>query len=84
MHMTDPGQEAADVARIIDALANGLRSELEIAKTTRLPLERVRISIAFLVAHGCIIEGAPLRFRLTDNGNDMLKETKAAQRTRRA
>ena len=49
-------KESTDVARVVDALANGLRSELEIAKTGRLTLERVQLCISFLIAHGCVIE----------------------------
>jgi len=85
MHQTYyPEKESSDVARVVGALANGLRSELEVAKTTRLTLERVQLCISFLVAHGCVVEAARSRFRLTDNGNDMLKEANAAERKRRA
>jgi hypothetical protein len=82
--MTYTREESSDVAKVVEALGNGLRSELEIAKTARLTLERVQLCISFLMAHGCVVEAALLRFRLTDNGNDMLKRANAAKLQRQA
>ena len=77
-------EETTDVAKVVQALSNGIRSELEVAKTARVPLERVQIALTFLVAMGCaaVVDGR--RIRLTDNGNDMLKEANAARRKRQA
>ena len=77
-------EEITDVAKVVQALSNGIRSELEVAKTARLPLERVQIALTFLVAMGCAAAVDGTRFRLTDNGNDMLKEANAARRKRQA
>jgi hypothetical protein len=74
---------STDVAGVVQALSNGLRSEIEIAKQARLPLDRVRVALNCLVARRCVI-GSPqtpgTMFRLSDNGNDMLKVANAAER----
>jgi hypothetical protein len=79
--MTHP--VSTDVAGVVQALSNGLCSEIEIAKQTRLPLDRVRVALDCLVARRCVI-GSPqtpgTMFRLSDHGNDMLKVANAAER----
>jgi hypothetical protein len=82
--MTDPRAVSTAVAGVVQALSNGLRSEIEIAKQARLPLDRVRVALDCLVARRCVI-GSPqtpggTMFRLSDNGNDMLKVANAAER----
>ena len=74
---------STDVAGVVQALSNGLRSEIEIAKQARLPLDRVRGALDYLVARSCVISSpqAPATmFRLSDNGKDMLKVANAAER----
>jgi hypothetical protein len=78
--MTYLREESTDIGLVVQALSNGLRSDLEIANTARLALDRVHIALAFLLAHGCVVESAGTRFRLTDNGNDMVKVANAAER----
>ena len=84
--MTDPRAVSPDVARVVQALSNGLRSEIEIAKQARLPLNRVQVALDRLIARRCVI-GLPqtpdTMFRLSDNGNDMLKVANAAERKSR-
>jgi hypothetical protein len=74
---------STDVAGVVQALSNGLRSEIEIAKRAQLPLDRVRVALKCLLARRCVI-GSPhtagTMFRLSDNGNDMLKVANAAER----
>jgi hypothetical protein len=54
----DPGEGSADVAgdRVVEALGNEVRSELEIAKTARVTFARIQISNTFLVAHVSVVE----------------------------
>ena len=82
--MTYPREDSIDVGHVVQALSNGLLSEVEIATTARLPLDRVQIALIFLVAHRCVVGSPSTRFRLTDNGNDMVKEANAAERKREA
>jgi hypothetical protein len=81
--MTYPWADSTDIVQVVQALSNGLRSEFEIAKQARLPLDRVRVALDCLVARRCVI-GSPqipgTMFRLSDNGNDMLKVANAAER----
>jgi hypothetical protein len=81
--MTYPWADSTDIVQVVQALSNGLRSEVEIAKQARLPLDRVRVALHCLVARRCVI-GSPqtpgTMFRLSDNGNDMLKVANAAER----
>jgi hypothetical protein len=85
--MTYPWSGSADLDHVVDALSNGIRSEVEIAQTARLPLDRVRVALKCLVARSCVT-GSPQtpgsRFRLTDNGNDMVKIANAAERKARS
>jgi hypothetical protein len=79
--MTDPRAVSTDVAGVVQALSNGLRSEIEIAKQARLPLDRVRIALDCLVVRRCVISSPQTSgtlFRLSDNGNDVLKVANAA------
>ena len=81
--MSDPRAVSTDVAGVVQALSNGLRSEIEIAKQARLPLDRVRVALDCLVARRCVISSPQTPgtlFRLSDNGNDMLKVANAAER----
>ena len=82
--MTDPRAVSTDGAGVVQALSNGLRSEIEIAKRARLPLDRVRVALDCLVAaRRCVISSPQTQgtlFRLSDNGNDMLKVANAAER----
>jgi hypothetical protein len=81
--MTYPWVDSTDIVQVVQALSNGLRSEIEIAKQARLPPDRVRVALDCLVARRCVI-GSPqtpgTMFRLSDNGNDMLKVANAAER----
>jgi hypothetical protein len=81
--MTYPWVDSTDIVQVVQALSNGLRSEIEIGKQARLSLDRVRIALDCLVARRCVI-GSPqtpgTMFRLSDNGNDMLKIANAAER----
>ena len=79
----EPRVEATDVAKVVQALENGIRSELEVVATASLPLDRVQIALTFLVEMGCAINAEGTLFRLTDNGNDMLKAANAAERERK-
>jgi hypothetical protein len=83
-NMRYPRDKSTDVGQVVQALSNGLRSEVEIAKTARLLLDRVQNALAFLVAQGCVVQSAGTLFRLTDSGNDMVKEANAAERNHRA
>ena len=74
---------STDIAGVVQGLSNGPRSEIEIAKQTRLPLDRVRVALDCLVARRCVISSPQTQgtlFRLSDNGNDMLKVANAAER----
>ena len=78
--MISPRQESTDVRQVVQALSNGLRSDVEVAKTTRLALDRVHVALSVLVRQRCVV-GSPITlFRLTDNGKDMVKVANAAQR----
>jgi hypothetical protein len=80
--MTDNPTTSAELAQVVQA-SNGLRSQIEMAKEARLPLDRIRIALDWLVARRCVM-GSPQTpgalFRLTDSGNDMVKEANAAER----
>ena len=78
--MISPRQESIDVAQVVQALSNGLRSDVEIAKTTRLAHERVHIALSVLVRRRCVVGSPSTLFRLTDNGKDMVKNANAAER----
>jgi hypothetical protein len=81
--MNDPWVNSTDIAQVVQALSNGLRSEIEIGKQARLPVDRVRVALDCLVARRCVI-GSPqtpgTMFRLSDTGHDMLKVANAAER----
>lgn len=84
--MTYPLVDSTDIVQVVQALGNGLRSEVEIAKTCRLSLDRVRVALDTLVVSKCVIgspQAAEARFRLSDNGNDMVKAANAAERRAR-
>jgi hypothetical protein len=78
-----PQRETIDVDKVVQALANGTRSDAQIAKTTRLPPHRVLIALNWLGGRRCVVWSPGTEFRLTDNGNDMLKEANAAERARK-
>lgn len=78
--VTSPHQESTDLGEVVQALSNGPRSEIEIAEQARLPLDRVRVALNCLVARSCVVGSPDTRFRLTDNGNDMVKAANAAER----
>jgi hypothetical protein len=83
--MTYPLVDSTDIVQVVQALGNGLRS-VEIAKTCRLSLDRVRVALDTLVVSKCVIgspQAAEARFRLSDNGNDMVKAANAAERRAR-
>ena len=81
--MTYP-RESTDIGQVVQALSNGLRSDVEIAGTARLSLDRVQIALIYLVKHKCVVGSPASRFRLTDNGYDMVKVANAAERKREA
>ena len=75
-----PQQESIDVGQVVQALSNGLRSDIEVAKTTHLALDRVHVALSVLVRHRCVVWSPSTRFQLTDNGKDMVKKANAAFR----
>ena len=77
-------RESTDVEQVVQALSNGLRSDVEIARTARLSVDRVQIALIFLITRGCVVGSPASRFRLTDNGYDMVKVANAAERKREA
>ncbi len=75
--------DSKDASNVVNALANGLRSEAEIAKSTQLRADRVRAALKSLVANKLVIgllDTPGTLFRLLDNGQDMLKGMRAAER----
>jgi hypothetical protein len=76
--------ESTDIGQVVQALSNGIRSDLEITKIARLRLSRVQAALVSLVAHGQALGSTDGLFRLTDKGNDMVKEANAAQRKQSA
>ena len=81
-----PSSDSKDVTRVVKALANGLRSAIDIADTTELPADRVRVALDWLAAKDRVTESSVKRetlWRLSDNGQDMLKGINAAYRKRR-
>ena len=77
--MTYRPEQSTDVQQVLQGLSDGLRSDVEIAKTARLLLDRVQIALLFLIADRCVVESADGLFRLTDNGNDMVKKANALE-----
>jgi hypothetical protein len=77
--MTSP-RESTDVEEVVQALSNGPRSDVEIAGTARLSVDRVQIALIFLLVRRCVVGSPDTRFQLTDNGNDMVKAANAAER----
>jgi hypothetical protein len=75
-------QESTDVGHVAHALSNGVRSDIEIAKTTRLALDRVHIALSILVRRRCVIGSPSVLFQLTDAGKDLIKIANAAERKR--
>ena len=73
-------RESTDVGQVVHALSNGLRSDVGIAGTAHLSLDRVQIALIYLLTHKCVVGSPASRFRLTDNGNDMVKAANAAER----
>jgi hypothetical protein len=73
-------QEPTDVRLVVQALSNGLRSDVEVAKATHLALDRVHIALSVLVRRRCAVGSPSTLFRLTDNGKDMVKNANAAER----
>jgi len=76
--------ESTDVGQVVQALSNGIRSDVEITKIARFRLSRVQAALVSLVAHGQAVGSTDGLFRLTDRGNDMVKEANAAERKQRA
>jgi predicted transcriptional regulator len=76
--MTYSRDQSTHIGEVLQALSNGLRSDVEIANATRLALDRVHIALTLLVVDGCVVESAGARFRLTDTGADMVKEGNGA------
>ena len=74
--------QSDDSRHVVQALSNGLRSDLEVAKTTRLPLARVNAALKDLVRQQCVVESSNGLFGLTDRGKDMVKTANAADRRR--
>ena len=74
-------EQSTDIGQVLQALSDGLRSDVEIANTTHLALDRVHIALTLLVVHGCVVESAGTRFRLTDSGADMAEEANGAGRS---
>ncbi|MDQ6923621.1 MAG: hypothetical protein M3Z74_05560, partial [Pseudomonadota bacterium] len=72
--------ESADTEQVLQALTNGIRSDVEIAKTARITLNGVHIAFILLVAHKCVGGSPNTRFRTTDSGYDMIKTANAAER----
>jgi hypothetical protein len=75
---------AEDVSHVVEALANGLRSAAEVTKQTRLPGYNVRAALRSMVVER-LVTASPdsdgtLVFRLSDNGQDVLKGLNAAAR----
>jgi hypothetical protein len=84
--MVTAASDSKDVARVVKALANGLRSATDIADTTDLPADRVRVALDWLAATDHVTESLVKRetlWRLSDNGQDILKGINAAYRKRR-
>lgn len=84
--MVAASSDSKDVARVVKALANGLRSATNIADTTELPADRVRVALDWLAAKDHVTQSSVKRqtlWRLSDNGQDMLKGIDAAYRKRR-
>ena len=73
-------RESIDVGQVVQALSNGLRSDVEIGKTTRLALDRVHIALSVLVRRRCVVGSPSTLFQLTDNGKDMVKYANATER----
>jgi hypothetical protein len=73
-------RESTDIELVVQALSNGPRSDVEIAGTARLSIGRVQIALIYLLTHKCAVGSPASRFRLTDNGNDMVKTANAAER----
>ena len=78
--MISPQQESIDVGQVVQALSNGLRSDVEVAKTTHLSLDRVHIALWALVTRRCVVGSPSTLFGLTDNGKDMVKKANAVFR----
>jgi len=75
---------AEDVSHVVVALANGLRSAMEVTRQTHLPGYNVRAALRSMVVDR-LVTASPdsdgtLVFRLSDNGQDVLKELNAAAR----
>ena len=82
--MTHAPHESIDIGEVAQALRNGIRSDVEITKIARLRLYRVQAALVSLVTHGQAVRSTEGLFRLTDRGNDMVKEANAAERKHRA
>lgn len=75
---------AEDVSHVVEALANGLRSATEVTKQTQLPGYNVRAALRSMIVDR-LVTASPdsdgtLVFRLSDNGQDVLKGLNAAAR----
>jgi len=84
--MTYRWADSSDIIHVVKALGNGMRFEVEVAKTSRLPIDRVRVAIKSLMASNCVHGSPPsteMGFRLLDDGNDMLKHANAKWRNAR-
>jgi hypothetical protein len=77
-----------DALRVIEALANGIRSAEEVTGQTRLPAYKVRAALRSMVGDRLVIAssdpGGTLVFFLSDNGKDVLKGLDAAERKPKA
>lgn len=54
--MDDPSKEPDDFSRVVQSLANGLRSEAEIATGSRLPPDKLRSALDRLIADSFVCE----------------------------
>jgi predicted methyltransferase len=71
-----------DSRQVVQALSNGLRSDLDVAKATDLALPRVNAALKELMRRQCVVESSSGLFGLTDRGKDMVKAANAANRRR--
>lgn len=71
---------------MVKALANGLRSSTNIGDPTDLPAARIRVALGWLAAKDYATQSSvklETLWRLSDNGQDMLKGINAAYGKRR-
>jgi hypothetical protein len=82
--MDDRSTNPKDVSHVVEALANGLRSAVDVTQQTQLPGYNVRAALRSMVADRLVIPssdpGGTLVFCLSDSGKDVLKGLNAALR----